>query len=130
MRIDYSGIADAELPKALPAERYDLRISQATFNEKSKSSGKPNIEVEIEFLANPSAKAIYHYIVFPDGENSKKDATKRGMTKAFVELFGIEFDEAGLDTDDFAGKTADNVPVSYEKDDQGRESNRIDLFNL
>ena len=130
-RMHYAGIADATLPKAVPAERYDIRIVSAVFNEKSKSSGKPNIAVEIEIPSQPLASTMYHYLSFADGEDAKRDAIKQGMTNKFMEIFSIPYDDEGFDTEDFPGCTADNVPLLIDKDEvSGRESNKIDLFNI
>ncbi len=127
-RMIYSGITDATLPGPVSQERYDLRILSAVFNEKSKRSGKPNIEAEIDIPSRPNAASFRHYINFPDGENEKSDNFKRALTNAFMTLFSIEYDDTGFDDEDFPGQTADNVPLKLEKGDDGVERNSIDIF--
>ncbi len=127
-RMTYTGIADATLPGAVPVERYDLRIVSAVFNEKSKRSGKPNIEAEIEILSHPEAASFRHYLTFPDGEDAKSDNFKRALTNAFLTAFNIEYDDTGFDDNDFPGCTADNMPLTLDKGDDGVERNSIDIF--
>ena len=128
-RIQYAGIADAKLPEALPQDRYDLRCIKAKFNEKSKSSGKPNVELQFEVLNHPEATGVYHYITFPQGEDVKKDNGARFNTKRICELCDVAYDGEGFDTEDFVGKEIHNALLNLETDDLGRKSNRIDLRN-
>lgn len=128
-RIPYTGIADAKMPEAVPQDRYDLRCVKATYNERSKSSGRPNVELQCEILGQPAASTLYHYITFPTNEDARKDNGIRANTKRICELFGVDFDLDGFDSEDFQGKEAHNVLLTVETDDKGRSSNRIDLRN-
>ena len=129
-RINYTGIADAKLAGPVPKERYDLRILRAVLNEHGRTSGKPNIEVEIEIPSRSTSKSFTHYLSFPDGEDERRDETKRALVNAFMLSFSIQYDEDGFDTDLFAGATAQNMPIDLEKGNDGVERNRIEIYQV
>ena len=126
-RIPYRGIADAQMPGAVPAERYDLRCIKSTYIESNKK-GNPMVTLECEVLGQPTADTVYHYITFPKGEDAKKDNRIAASTKRICELFSVDFDGEGFDSDDFQGKEAHNVLLTVEEGDKpGRLNNKIDL---
>lgn len=132
-RIQYQGIADAQLPSAVPADRYDLRLLNGSV-ETGQESHREYIAALVEIPSQPRAKNFTHRLFFPKGIDRKKDETATALTIKFLKMFDIPFEQdsdgvINFDTDDFAGKTAQNVLLRLEPDLHDVMQNAIDIFN-
>ena len=113
------GILDVKLnetyePALVEEGEKELRILTAV--AKTNVNNKPFISMSFEGLENPEADLIYANVYLPDGENARKDNTKRVYLTSLCEEFGIGVNkDGGVDTDDMPGCTG-FVMIKHKKD--------------
>ena len=127
-KIPFSGASAVVPAEVVDDGAYDLTITKilggSEGEPKTTKAGIPKITCIIK-IDNAEAPAIFHDIIMPE-DGDENDWNVR-FGKAFLDLFGIEVDEAGFDDEDLENATASNVPVVKECGDDGVWRNKIKL---
>src|SRR5258706_10833220 len=115
-------VGDVREPKAVPAGRYDLIISEAKVNPAKSADKGQTIEVSIGIQGHLDAPNIRHFISLPrSGEEEKTTAFKKLMMKRFLEQFSIPYNDDGFDVQDFAGHEA-NCEVGLSDPEESKDN--------
>jgi hypothetical protein len=116
-------IADATEGYFVDEGEYQLRIVSA--EEKDSKKGKPMIECVIEIVDHPDAEPVFHYVnlVSPD-DSEKARKFKLRMTRRFLEVFGVAYDDGGFDSDDLNG--AEGTCMVYQQERVDENGNALD----
>jgi len=112
-------------PEIQPEGKYDLAIEKVI--QKDDDSG---LLVIVSFVGVDNAKDMMHNISFiAEGDDADKANWKLLFTQAFLDLFGVEWDDEGFDVDSLPGQTASDVPIIQNEFPQGsgKISNQIQL---
>ena len=82
-------------------------------------NGKPYLSTSFECLDDPEAELVYDNIYLPDGENVRKDNSKRRRLGNYCDEFKIPLEANGnLDLDKMVGCTG-FVMIRHGKDQNG-----------
>ena len=114
-------VADATEGYFVDEDEYDLRI--VSVEEKDSKKGKPMLECVIEIVDHPDAEPIFHYVnlVHPD-DSEKARKFKLRMTRRFLEVFGVPYQDDGFDSDDLQGAEGRCVVFQQERVDENGEA--------
>ncbi len=99
---------------------YDLTIK----DYKVKGS---NILVILTIDGEPDLENVLHNLSLTTAEDQEDTANfKLGFQRAFLDMFGISYDDNGFDLSDFPGATASEAPLAQESY-QGNVSAKLQL---
>ena len=116
-------VADATEGYFVDEDEYDLRIVSA--EEKDSKKGKPMIECVIEIVEHPDAEPVFHYVNLVHPEDSEKARKfKLRMTRRFLEVFNVPYQDDGFDSDDLNG--AEGRCVVYQQERVDENGNALD----
>jgi hypothetical protein len=109
-------LAGAIAREAVADGKYDLRIEDAVLVASTNHPGQTNTRVRISVLDAPNAKSIFHYMAgfAPDDDEEAKN-NKKLMAIAFLNTFGVDWNDEGFELEDLPGSTADGVQLKQEE---------------
>jgi hypothetical protein len=119
-------LGDAEPREVLDEGRYLVRCEDAEYVGSKTHPGQTNIRVRCSFPEHPNAKSVFHHIAGIGPEDDKeKINNKLLMARAFLDTFGVEYDDSGFELDAIPGcETEVNVK---QEEYEGQLTNRIVL---
>ena len=124
-------MAQVEVPFDVPEEQippegtYDLRIVMKEFG-RNKDDTRDQHTVIIQIEDEADYVPIYHYLTWPSEEDWDNEPEKARNAirriKRFCAVFGIEFDDKGIEDDDLDGATGRCLVKLREYEGEDRPS--------
>lgn len=129
--IDMNLGSDVQEPKTAPEGWYDLVIINASPHTKEGENRPSSTAVFVKISDHPEYRPVSVYLGYskPTDENQTR-AFKQLMTKRFLSMFSIPFEDGGYATEDLLGATAKGYLTLTEANENGDVYNQLRFEKL
>lgn len=115
-------------PEPVPEGAYDLRIISVAEERESKDGDTfYPVLIAVEDGEFPNASPVRHNLWLGVSENEEANQFRKRDLIRFLNMFSIDYTEAGFDDDDFPGQTSNAMLGQTEPNDDGDVYNELRL---